>query len=72
VGSGDGSVLQKPEEEQATADQILLGDDRLHFILAEGAEEASAEMQRRYDVGLKRVFCILIQAICATTRSLSL
>jgi hypothetical protein len=49
-----------------TADQILLGDDRQHFTRATGAEDALAEAQSRYEVGLKRNLGILLQAICAT------
>lgn len=49
-----------------TADQILLGDNRQHFIRAEGSEEAFAEAQRRYTAGLKSGVGIVLQAICAT------
>jgi hypothetical protein len=48
------------------ADQIVVGDERHHFIRSTGAQQALAEMERRYDVGLQRGLGILLQAICAT------
>jgi hypothetical protein len=49
-----------------TAEQIVVGDDRHHFICAEGAEVGLAEATLRYSEGLKRGLGILLQAICAT------
>ncbi|MGD0736073.1 MAG: hypothetical protein ABR976_13045 [Terracidiphilus sp.] len=49
-----------------TAYQILLGDNRQHFIRASGAEEALEVAQLRYNTGLNRGLGILLQAICVT------
>jgi hypothetical protein len=48
-------------------DQIAVETDRRHFVRAHGADEALAEAQRRYRVGLEKGLGILLQAICATS-----
>jgi len=49
-----------------TAEQMVVDDDRRHFICAEGAEVGLAEASQRYTEGLKRCLGILLQAICTT------
>jgi hypothetical protein len=50
-----------------TAEQIIVGDDRHHFVSAEGAELGTAEASRRYMEGVTNGLGIVLQAFCATT-----
>jgi hypothetical protein len=51
-----------------TAEQIVLGDNRHHFISTLGAEIGHAEASRRYAEGLKKGLGILLQGFCATPK----
>ncbi|MGO9319077.1 MAG: hypothetical protein ACLPXT_09340 [Terracidiphilus sp.] len=49
-----------------TAEQIVMGEDRHHFISALGAETDHAQASRRYTEGLKKGLGILLRAFCST------